>query len=305
MRDDDRRFARSSGSAATERQHPAARSVAASLFCHGLMLAAFLLPIGRDSDAPLPVVATLLFAEPGTSGAAGSGAGGGGGDASATAPESRSAPPVESEQETRPSEASTKQAAIASPSVSKRELGQVPENQKAVSAPPVPRAKPRPPRATEPKAKPQPPAKATPGAASGARMAARAPAETGTSGNAGQGRGIAGGGEGALGEGAEGPGDEYFERLRRHLLKHQRWPENRGKEDRGTTLVTFTIERDGTVRAARIERSSGYASLDQATLDMLRRASPVPPLPANFPGDQITVSIPAKWKRGFFLKKLF
>ena len=83
------------------------------------------------------------------------------------------------------------------------------------------------------------------------------------------------------------------------------WPENRGEKDRGTTLVTFTIERDGTVRDAQIERSSGYASLDQATLDMLRRASPVPPLPANFPGDEIMVSIPAKWKRGIFLKKLF
>jgi protein TonB len=305
MRDDDRRFARSSGSAATEREHPAVRSIAASLFCHGLVLAAFVLPIGRDADAPLPVVATLLFAESGTSGAAGAGAGGGGDDASPTAPESRSAPPVESEKDAQSSEASAEQAAIATPSVPKRELAQIPEKPEAASAPPVPRAKPDPPRVMEPEAVPHPPAKSTPGPASGAGMAARAPAETGTSGDAGRGRGIAGGGEGALGERAEGPGDEYFNRLRRHLLKYQRWPENRGEKDRGTTLVTFTIERDGTVRDAQIERSSGYASLDQATLDMLRRASPVPPLPANFPGDEIMVSIPAKWKRGIFLKKLF
>jgi hypothetical protein len=31
----------------------------------------------------------------------------------------------------------------------------------------------------------------------------------------------------------------------------------------------------------------------------------VPPLPTTFRGDQITVTIPAEWKRGFFLKKLW
>jgi protein TonB len=135
-------------------------------------------------------------------------------------------------------------------------------------------------------------------------MAANAPSQTGLAGSAGRGRGAEGGGQGALGEGAEGPGDEYFERLRRHLKRYQRWPEN-SETEKGTAVVTFTIARDGTVRAAEIERSSGYAILDEATLDMLRRASPVPPLPSNFRGEQITVSIPAEWKRGFFLRKLF
>jgi protein TonB len=149
------------------------------------------------------------------------------------------------------------------------------------------------------------PAQATPGPAKGKGMAASRHPQPGASSPATAGRGSEGTGQGALGEGAEGPGDEYFERLRRHLKRFQHWPEESGDDDSGTSFATFTIARDGTVRSATIERSSGYSALDQATLDMLRRASPVPPLPTGFRGDQITVTIPAEWKRGFFLRKLF
>jgi periplasmic protein TonB len=270
---------------------------------HALVIGIFFLPIWRSADEPLPVIATMLFEEPGSSGAAGAGVGGGGENASVTATESRpTTPPIEARpQEAAPSPPETKLAALPEKPKPKPKLAPVP---------PKPRTKPTPPRAAEPEPvqradTPSTPAQATPGPASGAGMAANAPSQTGTSGNAGVGRGNEGAGQGALGEGADGPGDAYFERLRRHLKRYQRWPEDSGDKDRGTALVTFTIGRDGTVRAAEIERSSGYATLDEATLDMLRRASPVPPLPSTFRGDQITITIPAEWKRGFFLKKLF
>jgi protein TonB len=306
-------------SAATQEEQPAPRCLAASVLWHALVIGIFFLPIWHSAEPPLPVIATLLFEESGSSGATGSGAGGGGENAAVTAPESRAAPPSETAERTpappapepSPSEAAAPQSAPIPPPPPETKLAQLPEKPRAAPAPPKPRAKPAPPRAAPPPPTPVQraeaparPAQATPGPARGVGMAANAPSQTGTSGNSGVGRGAEGSGQGALGEGAEGPGDEYFERLRRHLKRYQRWPEE-SKKEKGTAVVTFTISRDGTVRAAEIERSSGYAILDEATLDMLRRASPVPPLPTNFRGEQITISIPAEWKRGIFLKKLF
>jgi protein TonB len=265
-----------------EEERPAPRWLAASALWHALVIGIFFLPIWRSAEEPLPIIATMLFEEPGSSGASGVGAGGGGESAAATAAESR---PVSSE--------------VEPPPIPRKKARPAP------SPPPRPRTKPTPP-IPAPRAEPaMVPAQATPGPARGAGLAASASSQTGSSGRAGIGRGNEGTGEGALGEGTEGPGDDYFERLRRHLKRFQRWPENSGDKDRGTALATFTIGRDGTVRSAQIERSSGYPALDAATLDMLRRASPVPPLPAGFRGDEITVTIPAEWKRGFFLKKLF
>jgi protein TonB len=288
-------------SEATQEERPARRWFAASALWHAAVIGAFFLPIWRSADEPLPVTATMLFEEPGSSGAAGAGSGGGGENASVTATESRPATPTETAEPQA-------QEATPQPPRPESKVATLPEKPKPKPspAPPKPRAKPRPPPAppVQRAEAARTPAQATPGPARGAGTAANAPSQTGTSGNAGVGRGNEGPGQGALGEGAEGPGDEYFERLRRHLKRYQRWPES-SEEERGTAVVTFTIARDGTVRSAEIERSSGYAILDEATLDMLRRASPVPPLPSTFRGEQITISIPAEWKRGFFFKKLF
>jgi protein TonB len=52
-------------------------------------------------------------------------------------------------------------------------------------------------------------------------------------------------------------------------------------EDREVS-VSFEIMRDGTVRGARIERSSGVPSLDRSALRAVADASPLPPLPAAY-----------------------
>jgi protein TonB len=296
---------------------------------HALVLGSFFLPIWRSSDDVLPPAATVLFEEPGSSGAAGAASGGGGEDASVTAQESRPTSTEEAKVQTPAPparDASAVETAVEAPPEAppqertERTVAPTPLRPDGAQvatampepAPPTPRAKPTPPRRAAPapapvrraEVKPKP-SQATPGPMSGSGMAAKGPARTGVGATAGAGRGTDGTDQGALGEGAEGPGDEYFERLRRHLKRYQRWPDDLGDRDRGTALVTFTIGRDGTIRAAQIERSSGYAALDQATLDMLRHGSPVPPLPSTFRGDQITVTMPAEWKRGFFLRKLF
>jgi len=78
-----------------------------------------------------------------------------------------------------------------------------------------------------------------------------------------------------------------------HLNRLKRAPGG----SRGITIVAFTIDRNGRVLSARIARSSGNAPLDREALAMVRRASPVPPPPANIRGNSILLSVPVSISR--------
>lgn len=129
-------------------------------------------------------------------------------------------------------------------------------------------------------------------------------ANAGPGGAAGVGLGPQGSGTGMFGTG-QGPGDDYLEKLRRWLAKYKKYPdEAHKKKQEGTVLVAFVLARDGTVLEARIERSSGFPLIDQATIDMMRRASPVPPVPASYTGERLAIAMPVRFTIGFF-EKLF
>jgi len=138
------------------------------------------------------------------------------------------------------------------------------------------------------------------GVAPGAAGSATGTASAGPGGATGVGTGAAGAGRGALGNG-KGPGDDYLDRLRRHLAKYKRYPPDAVKrKQEGTVMISFVLARDGTVLQAQIERSSGFPLLDQAALDMMHNASPVPPLPPSFTGDEAHLVIPAGFRIGLF-----
>lgn len=123
-------------------------------------------------------------------------------------------------------------------------------------------------------------------------------------GNRGIGSGTEGPGPGLVGTG-RGPGDDYLQKLRRWLARHKRCqPDSLKRKEEGSVMVAFVLARDGTVLAAEIERSSGFPLIDQAVLDMLRNASPVPPVPAHYGGDRLSISMPVSFRLGFF-EKLF
>jgi protein TonB len=165
-----------------------------------------------------------------------------------------------------------------------------------------PRARPVPPRETPReivRTRPAP-AAPVPTPVPTATQAATATANPGTGGGpgakAGPGRGEEGAGKGAIGTDA-GPGDEYLERLYRHLLRYKKYPpEAISRKLQGNVVIGFTIARDGTVSDARIEKSSGSPSLDQATLALVQRASPVPSLPDSFNGSVARVKFPIDYK---------
>lgn len=62
----------------------------------------------------------------------------------------------------------------------------------------------------------------------------------------------------------------------------------------GNGAIRFTIERDGRLVEVSIATSTGRKALDRATLDLVRRSVPFPPIPAELP-DQLEVTMPVRF----------
>jgi protein TonB len=58
----------------------------------------------------------------------------------------------------------------------------------------------------------------------------------------------------------------------------------------GTVLAVFSVGRDGKLLGAWVKTSSGQAVLDQAAIDTIRRAEPLPQIPPALP-DSMTVEV--------------
>ncbi|MGH6988782.1 MAG: energy transducer TonB [Stellaceae bacterium] len=290
-----------------------------SALCHGLILAVLL--FGLPTAAPLPPVhvlkITLVPRGPGGQGVAG---GNGGSEQSATVakPEtpptaSRSpSPPVKSSPPLAPASPPVMAAASPAPPHAKP---MPPVRPVALLPPPPPKPKRIPPRhrvahrapphrpMPHPSADalPSPPATMTASLSPSAPAAAPSPgAGQGPGGHSGEGIGTAGAGHGAIGTGV-GPGDNYLERLYRHLLHYKKYPAAAmRRKEQGKVVIGFTIARDGRVSDVHIEESSGHPDIDRATLDLVRRAAPMPPLPPSFKGNEARVKFPIDYRLSLF-----
>jgi protein TonB len=84
-----------------------------------------------------------------------------------------------------------------------------------------------------------------------------------------------------------------FQRLlSSHLEREKRYPRvSQQRHEQGTVMLRFTMDRGGQVLAASIERGSGFAALDQEVLELIRRAQPLPPLPAEVAASQLELIV--------------
>jgi periplasmic protein TonB len=81
-----------------------------------------------------------------------------------------------------------------------------------------------------------------------------------------------------------------------HLKGYLRFPRQaeRSRQE-GVALISVTVDRQGRVLNARIDRGSGYPLLDGEAVATVRRGSPVPAPTADIRGDPVTVTIPIQF----------
>jgi periplasmic protein TonB len=80
------------------------------------------------------------------------------------------------------------------------------------------------------------------------------------------------------------------------LERNKRYPrEARMQHQEGVAILRFTLERDGRLRAFRLERSSGHRVLDDEVLAMIQRAAPLPPFPPEMTEAQLELVVPIRF----------
>ncbi|MAM75881.1 MAG: ferric siderophore ABC transporter substrate-binding protein [Tistrella sp.] len=89
--------------------------------------------------------------------------------------------------------------------------------------------------------------------------------------------------------------DTWEGRVLARLEKFRRYPgAARSARQQGVVYIRFRMNRDGHVLSSSLVRSSGFPALDQAALETLRRADPLPKIPADRP-DEIELSVPVEF----------
>ncbi len=77
-----------------------------------------------------------------------------------------------------------------------------------------------------------------------------------------------------------------------HIARYRHYPEQaRSDRVQGTVQLVFAMRRDGMVTDVWIKGSSGHKNLDAAAVDTIRKAQPLPSIPAELP-DVLNVAIP-------------
>ncbi len=98
------------------------------------------------------------------------------------------------------------------------------------------------------------------------------------------------------GERGQAAASNYKGKVLSRLRRAKRYPRDARRAGiSGTATLRFTVSRNGSVSGVRIVRSSGAGVLDQAVLDLIRRASPMPAFPTAVSGNTMTFSVPIRF----------
>lgn len=98
----------------------------------------------------------------------------------------------------------------------------------------------------------------------------------------------------AMGDG--GARNDYLSRVYRHIDPHRDYPAAaRAARQHGRVVTRVTINRSGELLDMRLDRSSGWPLLDNAEMAAIRRAMPLPPVPADMRGDPIVLVLPMNY----------
>jgi periplasmic protein TonB len=80
--------------------------------------------------------------------------------------------------------------------------------------------------------------------------------------------------------------------LQSHIARFRHYPDAGRREwAQGTVQLLFSMRRDGTVTNVSVASSSGYQSLDAAAIETIRKAQPLPRIPAELP-EHLNILVP-------------
>lgn len=100
--------------------------------------------------------------------------------------------------------------------------------------------------------------------------------------------------EAAMADG--GARNDYLSRVYRHIDPYRDYPAAaRASRQHGRVVTRVTINRDGGLIDLRLDRSSGWPLLDNAEMAAIRRAMPLPPVPAGMRGDPVVLVLPMNY----------
>jgi protein TonB len=87
----------------------------------------------------------------------------------------------------------------------------------------------------------------------------------------------------------------YEETLKDHIAKYMHYPRAALREcPSGTAYLRFQADRDGQLLSVVVEQSSGCAVIDNEAIETVRRAQPLPSVPAVLPA-RVTVHLPLSY----------
>lgn len=88
----------------------------------------------------------------------------------------------------------------------------------------------------------------------------------------------------------------WQQQLLAHLQRYKRYPRlARSRQITGTVHLSFSIDRSGVVLRSTISQSSGSSLLDNAGMQMLQRADPLPPPPPELPPAMLSIEVPVRF----------
>ena len=91
--------------------------------------------------------------------------------------------------------------------------------------------------------------------------------------------------------------DNYLSRLSRHLSRYYDYPRRaRRLGQEGAPVIIFEFSRDGTLLSHSLRSSSGHDLLDEAAMDMLEQAAPLPEVPESMQGRSFSYALPVRFR---------
>ncbi|MFW1677150.1 TonB family protein [Pontibacter sp. JAM-7] len=89
----------------------------------------------------------------------------------------------------------------------------------------------------------------------------------------------------------------YFALIQAHLAKHKRYPiTSRRRGEEGVVNISFRLAANGRLLDYKILKGAGYPRLNQAVIQMLTTASPLPPFPDAISEPELTIKIPIEFR---------